>query len=232
MARHFCQIWEERLASAEYVLGKCIMRDLIGKIASGYRSIKLLGEDKGYVLLQGKDPDTRQGMLIRVLPQLLGEDPQIAARFRGLAQTIRQLNHPNVAAVQKVGEESGLPYLVTRVIEKGQPLAEKLNQPWAVDATADVVMQIGQALDHAYKKGLVHGSLSPENIVVQENGQVTVTDFGLTELQNLLGLQLKEAASPYRAPEQISGEPANARTDTAIGSPLRAEAGRTSPHHS
>lgn len=189
------------------------MRDLIGKIASGYKSIKLLGEDKGYVLLQGQDPDSRQGMLIRVLPQLLGEDPQIAARFRGLAQTIRQLNHPNVAAVRKVGEESGLPYLVTRVIEKGQPLAEKLNQPWAVDATADVVMQIGQALDHAYKKGLVHGSLSPENIVVQENGQVTVTDFGLTELQSLLGLQLKEAASPYRAPEQISGEPADARTD-------------------
>jgi serine/threonine protein kinase len=189
------------------------MRDLIRRVVDSYKSLKLVGEDQGFVFFQGQDPDTKQPVAIKILPQLLGKDPQISAGFRSLSQTIRQLNHPNIASVRKVGEESGLPYVVTRAIEKGQPLAQKLDQPWAVDAAADLVMQVGHALEHAYKKGIVHGSLSPENVAVQENGKVMVTDFGLTELQNLLGLQLKETTSPFLAPEQSAGQPADARAD-------------------
>jgi len=189
------------------------MRKLIRRIVEGYKSLKLERQEEGYVLFSGKEADTMQTVWIKVLPAFLGKDPQIAARFQGLARTIRQLNHPNIAAIRDVGEESGLPYLITRAIERGQPLASKLDQPWAVDAAADVVMQVGQALEHAYNKGLVHGSLSPEKIIVQDNGKVMVADFGLTELQSLLGVQIKEAASPYLAPERADGQTAGARAD-------------------
>ena len=189
------------------------MRKLIRRIVEGYKSLKLERQEEGYVLFSGKEADTMQTVWIKVLPVFLGKDPQIAARFQGLARTIRQLNHPNIAAIRKVGEESGLPYLITRAIERGQPLAAKLDQPWAVDTAADVVMQVGQALEHAYNKGLVHGSLSPEKIIVQDNGKVMVADFGLSELQSLLGVQIKEAASPYLAPERADGQTAGARAD-------------------
>jgi serine/threonine protein kinase len=189
------------------------MRDLVRQIVEGYKSLKLEGQNEGYVQFSGQDPDTRQTVQIKILPRLLGEDPQIAARFRRLSQAIRQLNHPNIASTQAVGEKGGLPYVVTRAIERAQPLADKLNQPWAVDSAADTVMQVGQALEHAYNKGVVHGSLTPENVVVQDNGRVTVTDFGLADLLDLVGMQVRQAASPFLAPERVAGKPADARAD-------------------
>lgn len=189
------------------------MRERIRNILEGYKSIKLERQDEGYVLFLGEEPATRQAVTIKVLPRLLGEDPQIAQHFQGLSRTIRQLNHPNIASIRQVGEEAGLPYIITRAIEKAQPLAVKLDQPWAVDAAADLVMQTGQALEHAYNKGIVHGSLTPENIVVQDNGKVLVTDFGLDELMNLVGSKVQEAGSPFLAPEREAGQAADAPAD-------------------
>lgn len=189
------------------------MRDLIRQIVSGYKSLKLEGQEQGYVLFSGQDPETRQALSIKVLPRLLGDDPKIAAQFRKLSQAIRQLNHPNIAANTDVGEKSGLPYIVTRAIEKAQPLAAKLDQPWAVDAAADLVMQTGQALEHAYNKGLVHGALTPDNIAVRDDGRITVTDFGLNEMLEMVGAQVRQAGSPFLAPERQAGSLADPRAD-------------------
>jgi hypothetical protein len=197
------------------------MRGPIRKIGEGYKSLKLEVQDDGLVLYSGQDPNSRQKVSIKVLPRVLGSDPQIAERFHDLAQGIRQLNHPNITTVRKVGEEGGLPFLVTRALEKGQPLAAKLDQPWAVDAAADVVMQVGQALEHAYRKGVSHGSLSPEAIVVQDDGRVQVSDLGLAELQRLVGAQVDAGASPYQAPERAAGEAPDAESDVyALGAVL------------
>ncbi|MGD8626980.1 MAG: serine/threonine-protein kinase [Anaerolineae bacterium] len=189
------------------------MRDLVRKIVDGYKSLKLEGQDEGYVVFSGKDPDTREVVSIKILPRLLEQDPQIAKRFEGLARTIRQLNHPNIVSVRKVGEESGLPYLVTRALEKAYPLTARLDQPWAVDAAADLAMQVGMALEHAYNKGLVHGSLTPDDIVVQDDGRILVNNLGLDELLGLVGAEFRQAASPYLAPERAGGTPADARAD-------------------
>jgi hypothetical protein len=189
------------------------VRDLIRQIVKGYKSLKLEGQDEGYVLFSGQDPTTHQQVSIKIVPRLLGKDPKIADRFTDLARAIRQLNHPNIASIRKVGEESGLPYVITRVLEKGHPLAADLDQPWAVDAAADVVTQVGQALEHAYKKGVVHGDLTPENIVVQDDGRIQVTDFGMSELLELVGGETKKAATPYMAPERAAGEAADGRAD-------------------
>jgi len=189
------------------------MRELIQRIVQGYNSLKLLGQDEGYVLFTAQEPETQQTVSIKVLPRLPDRDQKIASRFNALAQAIRQLNHPNIASIRKVGEESGLPYVVTRTLEKGHSLAARLDQPWAVDTAADVVMQVGQALQHAYNKGVVHGALTPENIMVQEDGRVVVSDFGLSELMELVGARTKRAASPYLAPERVAGQAVDARAD-------------------
>ncbi len=189
------------------------MRDLMRQIVEGYRSLQLEGQDEGYVIFSGQDPDSREGVSIKVLPRLLGEDPKIAQRFQALARAIRQLNHPNIVSVRKVGEESGLPYLVTRALEKVQPLTARLDQPWAVDAAADLVMQVGAALEHAYNKGVVHGHLTPDEIVIEDNGRVYVSNLGLNELLSLVGAQAKEVASPFLAPERAADEPAQGATD-------------------
>lgn len=189
------------------------MRDLVRHIVEGYKSLKLEGQDQGYVVFRGEDPNNQDLVSIKILPRLLGQDPKIAQRFQALARAIRQLNHPNIVSVRKVGEESGLPYMVTRALEKVQPLAAQLDQPWAVDAAADLVMQVGAALEHAYKKGVVHGALTPEEIVLEDDGRVYVSNLGLNELLDLVGGQIKTAASPFLAPERAAGEPARPPAD-------------------
>jgi serine/threonine protein kinase len=189
------------------------MRDLIRQITQAYTSTRLEGQEGGSVVFSAQEPGTKQPVWIRILPRILGDDPRIATRFRAVAQTVRQLNHPNIASIRVVGEKEGLPYVVTRVVERAQPLAAKLDQPWAVDSAADVIMQVGDALEYAYRKGLVHGSLSPQDVLVQENGRVQVSGFGVGPFLDLLGVQLKQAASPYLAPERAAGNPADARAD-------------------
>ena len=189
------------------------MRKLVRQIVDGYKSISLEGQDEGYVVFTGTEPESKQSVLIKILPRSLVQDPKVAQRFQGLARTIRQLNHPNILAVREVGEQEGIPYLVTRALERAKPLAATLDQPWAVDMAADLTMQVGQALEHAYNKGLIHGSLSPKNILVEDNGRVLVTDFGLSGLQELAGLRLQDAASPYLAPERAAGQVGDARSD-------------------
>jgi serine/threonine protein kinase len=189
------------------------MRDLVRQIVENYKSPKLEGQEEGYVVFSGQEPDSQQPVSIKILPRVLGQDPEIAKRFEALSRAIRQLNHPNIVAVRKMAAESGLPYMVTRTIEKGQNLAARLSQPWPVDAAADVVMQAGQALEHAYNKGVVHGSLSPDNILVQDQGRILVAGFGLSELLEMVGARSQAEDSPYLAPERLAGKPADARTD-------------------
>ena len=189
------------------------MRDLIRQILEGYKSLKLEGQDEGYVQFSGQDPDSRQPVTIKILPRLLGSDPQISKRFDELSRAIRRLNHPNIATVRNAGDKAGLPYITTRALEKGHSLAAKLDQPWAVDVAADVVSQVGMALEHAYNKGVVHGGLTPDSVTVQDDGRVLVSDFGLDEMMALVGVEAKKAASPYLAPERVVGQSADARAD-------------------
>jgi serine/threonine protein kinase len=188
------------------------MRTLVRGIVESYRSPTLEGQEEGFVVFRGED-DTGQPVSIRILARPLAEQPQVGERFRRLAQAIRGLNHPNIAPVQRVGDNAGLPYIVTRLIEKARPLAEELDQIWPVDLATDLVMQAGRALDHGYSKGIVHGDLTPDKITVQENGQVRVSGFGLSALLDLAGAGISQAASPYLAPERRAGTPADARAD-------------------
>ncbi|MGD8903847.1 MAG: protein kinase [Anaerolineae bacterium] len=189
------------------------MRDLIRQILQGYKSLKLEAQEEGFVQFSGQEPDSSQSVSIKILPKLIGSDPQIAKRFNDLSRSIRYLNHPNIATVRKAGDEAGLPYIITRALEQGHSLAAKLDQPWAVDAAADIVSQVGLALEHAYNKGVVHGGLTPESISIQDNGRVLVADFGLDEMMQLVGAGAQKGASPYVAPERVLGRPADARAD-------------------
>jgi hypothetical protein len=189
------------------------MRDLIRQILQGYKSLKLEGQEEGYVQFSGQEPDSQQPVSIKILPRVVGSDPPIAKRFEDLSRSIRRLNHPNIVPVRKAGDEAGLPYIVTRMLEKSQSLASKIDQPWAIDAAADIVSQVGMALEHAYNKGVIHGGLTPDSIAVQDDGRVLVSDFGLEEMMDLVGAGAKKGASPYLAPERVMGKPADARAD-------------------
>src|SRR5271167_4243009 len=167
--------------------------------------------------------DTRLGrdVAIKVLPEALANDADRLRRFEQEARTIAALNHPNILGIHDVGAHNGAPFLVTECLE-GQTLREKLKSgPLPVRLASEYALGIAQGLAAAHEKGIVHRDLKPENVFVTRDGRVKVLDFGLAKLVRaeenhetavtLPGMVMGTVG--YMSPEQVRGEPSDARSD-------------------
>src|SRR5713226_7444880 len=173
--------------------------------------------------------DTRLGreVAIKVLPESLAQDADRLRRFEQEARTIATLNHPNILGIHDIGTHDGAPFLVSELLE-GQTLREKLEAwPLPVRRAIEYALGIAQGLAAAHEKGIVHRDLKPENVFITRDGRVKVLDFGLAKLaspeeshQTVLTLATP-ATLPgmvmgtvgYMSPEQVKGEPSDARSD-------------------
>jgi Tol biopolymer transport system component len=173
--------------------------------------------------------DTRLGrdVAIKVLPEALANDADRLRRFEQEARTIAALNHPNILGIHDIGTRDGAPFLVSEFLE-GQTLREKLESgPLPERRAIEYALGIAQALAAAHEKGIVHRDLKPENVFVTRDGRVKVLDFGLAKLVRPEENTEAEATltSPatlpgivmgtvgYMSPEQVRGEPCDARAD-------------------
>ena len=173
--------------------------------------------------------DTRLGrdVAIKVLPEALAKDTDRLRRFEQEARTIATLSHPNILGIHDIGTYAGAPFLVSELLE-GQTLREKLEAgPLPLRRAVEYALGIAQGLAAAHEKGIVHRDLKPENVIVTRDGRVKVLDFGLAKLAS--STESQEAAvtltSPatlpgtvmgtvgYMSPEQVRGEPTDARSD-------------------
>jgi len=173
--------------------------------------------------------DTRLGrdVAIKVLPEALAKDADRLRRFEQEARTVAALNHPNLVGIHDIGAHDGAPFLVSECLE-GQALREKLNSgPLPVRLVIEYALGMAQGLAAAHEKGIVHRDLKPENVFVTRDGRVKVLDFGLAKLvrpeeSHEIGVTLTSlGTSPgmvmgtvgYMSPEQVRGEPSDARSD-------------------
>jgi serine/threonine protein kinase len=173
--------------------------------------------------------DTRLGrdVAIKVLPEKLARDADRLRRFETEARVIAALNHPNILSIHDIGIYEDAPYLVSECLE-GQTLRMELSG-WAlpVRQVVDYGTQIAQGLAAAHDKGIVHRDLKPENVFVTRDGRVKILDFGIAKLMlpepssdegatmdagpTSTGIVLCTAG--YMSPEQVRGEPSDARSD-------------------
>src|SRR5712692_9202446 len=172
--------------------------------------------------------DTRLGrdVAIKVLPEALTKDADRLRRFEQDARTIAALSHPNILGIHDIGTHDGAPFLVSELLE-GQTLREKLEAgPLPVRRAIEYSLGIAQGLAAAHEKGIVHRDLKPENVFITRDGRVKVLDFGLAKLvrpeeshetvvtqspATLLGTVMGTVG--YMSPEQVRGEPSDARSD-------------------
>jgi serine/threonine-protein kinase len=169
--------------------------------------------------------DTRLGrsVAIKVLPSELAGDPKVRARFEREAKAVSALNHPHICTLHDIGREDGVDFLVMEHCE-GKTLARRIaDGPLPIDRVITYGMQIADALDKAHRQGIVHRDLKPSNVMVTKSG-VKVLDFGLARQQVDLTPddatieQVSEAGMllgtvQYMAPEVLTGQPADARSD-------------------
>ena len=187
---------------------------MIGQTLSHYRIIEKLGEGGMGVVYKAHDTKLDRMVALKFLPLHLTASETEQARFLQEAKAAAALNHPNVCSIIDIQEARGQHFIVMEYVE-GVTLDRKA--PVAkVDEAIAYAIQIGEALQAAHSKGIVHRDVKSENVMVTTDGRVKVMDFGLAKLRGSARLTRESSTvgtMAYMAPEQIQGGEADARSD-------------------
>ncbi|MFN9214359.1 MAG: serine/threonine-protein kinase, partial [Gemmatimonadota bacterium] len=142
-------------------------------------------------------------------PQMLMGDDAIA-RFRREEQTAANLQHPNVIPIYAVKQTPKIVFFVMKYIE-GRPLDSIIKDvgPLPVEMATGILSQVCSALHYAHNRGIVHRDIKPANIMIDEDGNAIVTDFGIAKVSEAKGLTMTGATvgtPAYMSPEQYEGK--------------------------
>ena len=200
----------------------------VGTLFAGYRLEAVLGRRGTGVVFLAEDERLNRRVALRLLSPELSVDERFRERFLRESQVAASLDHPNIVPVYETGEVDGHLFVAMGYVD-GAGLATLLEREGRLEPerTLLIVTQLAEALDAArWARGLVHGSLTPSDVLVAPDGAVGEHVYlrGFALRQELSpGATLAEAgrhfgAVDYLAPEQIEGKPVSPRTDVyALG---------------
>ena len=168
------------------------------------------------VVYKAQDVKLDRHVALKFLPPHLSASEQQKARFIQEAKAASALNHPNVCTIFGIEEHEGQEFIEMEYVD-GVTLREKIQKaPLKTNDAISYAIQIGEALQEAHSKGVVHRDIKADNIMVNAKNQVKVMDFGLAKLKG--SLKLSRSASTvgtlaYMSPEQIQGGEVDTRAD-------------------
>jgi WD40 repeat protein/predicted Ser/Thr protein kinase len=181
-----------------------------------YRLIRLIGQGGMGTVYEAEQDLPRRTVALKVLRAGLAS-PSLLKRFRHESQILGRLHHPGIAQVYEAGlADDGLPFFAMEFI-RGLPLDEYARlKAKTLRARVELLARVCDAVQHAHDQGVIHRDLKPTNILVEENGQPKVLDFGVaraTEADLLTEAALTQTGQllgtpNYMSPEQVSGDPA------------------------
>jgi serine/threonine-protein kinase len=162
------------------------------------------------------DQELGRRVALKVLHERFARNPEFVERFRREASHAAGLQHPNIVAVYDRGEWDGAGYIAMEYVE-GPTLKEIVRERGALapELAVDVIVQVLRAARYAHKHGIVHRDLKPHNVILDEEGRIKVTDFGIaragasemTETGAVMG------TAHYLSPEQAQGRAVDSRSD-------------------
>jgi WD40 repeat protein len=195
------------------------MADRVGQQLGNYRMLRLLGRGGFADVYLGKHLHLNTLAAIKVLHlRLIGSSLE---QFRTEARIIASLAHPHIVRVLDFGVEGGVPFLVMDFAPNGTLRRLYPNQtPLAPAMIVPYVTQVAAALQYAHERKLIHRDIKPENMLLGQNHEVLLSDFGLVSTaQNSTSMGTGETAGTihYMAPEQIQGKPRPASDQYALG---------------
>ena len=189
---------------------------MIGQTISHYKITDKLGEGGMGVVYKAEDTKLERTVALKFLAAHLVEDEEGRGRFLREAKAAAALDHPNICTVYEIDEAGGQTFLAMASID-GQSLKEKIGgRPLKLDEALDLALQTARGLQAAHKKGVVHRDIKPANLMLTEEGQVKIMDFGLAQLADRTkltktGTSLGTPAS--LSPEQSLGQKVDRRSD-------------------
>ncbi|MFW6057669.1 MAG: serine/threonine-protein kinase, partial [Persicimonas sp.] len=199
---------------------------MIGTSIARYEITEELGQGGMSVVYLARDTALSRDVAVKVLHDHLAKKAENRKRFRREAEAIARLRHPNILDVYDVSDESDDRSFIVMEYIPGMNLRQFIerHRPPPPEVAALIGVEICNALDHAHSHGVIHRDLKPENVMISDEGQVKLMDFGIahvidaetmTKTGSLLG------SPAHMAPELIDGQPVDERADVfALGTVL------------
>jgi serine/threonine protein kinase len=200
---------------------------MINRIISHYQILKELGKGAMGAVYLAEDTSLARQVAIKFADQTR-DDQEFRARFQREARLAASLNHRNIATIYDFGEtEDGSPFLVMELVN-GKKLSELLRDgDLAMEGRLEIIADIADALGEAHRRGVIHRDIKPSNILINENGEVKILDFGLAKKFKKSGPEEIDLFAPtmsdsptraglvlgtphYMSPEQARGASAEA----------------------
>ncbi len=184
-------------------------------LAGRYRIVGLLGRGGMGEVYRADDLKLDQPVALKFLPHGLDADEARLARFYREVRVARQVSHPAVCRVYDVGEAEGHFFLSMEMVD-GENLASLLRRIGRLppDKALDIARQLCAGLAAAHEKGVLHRDLKPPNVMLDGQGNVRITDFGLAGLAESLREEDVRSGTPcYMSPEQLQGREVTVRSD-------------------
>ena len=194
------------------------MNQYIGTTLGPYRILEQIGQGGMATVFKAYQPSMDRYVAVKVLPSHFTQDQSFLGRFNQEARTLARLEHPHILPVYDYGEQDGTTYLVMRYINAGT-LSDLIAQrgPLELEEIVPLINHIGQALAYAHSQGIIHRDIKPSNVLIDEQGNAFLTDFGIAKL--IAGTAQFTATGTilgtpaYMAPEQGLDRPLDHRCD-------------------
>ena len=176
-----------------------------------YELVAQQGSGGMSVIYRARDRKLERTVAIKILRPSLTQDPAFLEKFQQEARSVAMMSHPNIVTVHDVGSDNKTHYIVMEMID-GQDLKRviKARAPLPLDRALDYAIQICAGLGYAHRTGLVHADVKPQNLLINRDDIVKVTDFGIAQAYTDSMPQTRSEivwGSPhYFAPEQARGE--------------------------
>ena len=183
---------------------------LIGQtLGNKYEIQDLLGRGGMATVYKGYHAEIERFVAIKVLPPHPAQGPEFIERFQLEARTIARLQHPHILPVYDYGAEGDILYLAIAYIEGGS-LADRIdNGPLPPTEIDKFLRETASALDYAHRQNVIHRDIKPDNVLLNNDGYVFLSDFGIAKLvggdSNLTGTGGLVGTPAYMAPEQAQG---------------------------
>ena len=189
--------------------------DKIGK----YEIQGVLGRGGMGMVYRAFDPAIRRPVAIKTIDKSSLDPSELQyaiMRFRHEAQAIGRLTHPRIAAIYDYGEDMNIAYIVMELVN-GQSLFHHLQRRarFGIKEIGEIVRQLLDGLGYAHEQGVVHRDIKPSNILINDDGRIKLSDFGIARIESSTLTQVGDImGSPgYMSPEQFTGEDIDARSD-------------------
>lgn len=214
-------------AAADMLLedGKLMAGQMVGR----YQILSLVGEGGMGEVYLAEDTKLHRRVAIKFLRSESSANDEARRRLLREAQAAAKLDHPNICAVHEVAEENSRSFIVMPYVEGETLDNRKKRQPFEVSESLALAVQIADALAEAHTHGIIHRDIKPSNILITSRGHAKVMDFGLAKIASAaaatgIGAEASTQALlttpgtvfgtvPYMSPEQVHGQPLDARTD-------------------